>query len=288
MAQIALLKYSGRLPCKLVAAALERDYGLQITPATVLAVNSRVTRALEEDYAAIIQRIRHARVIHVDETGFRVAGVNYWLWVFTTENETLLVIRPSRAKKVLQEVLGSDFEGFIVCDGNKAYSNFTDNIQRCWAHLLRQAEFAAEKCEEAKALHAALKRLYARLKNALEKEPCWSERLRLWRNALAVLRYWIFKKWKEKPTLKVVEYLRNGLRHWLTFVLVVGVEPTNNRAERALREHVVLRKIIGSLRSQDGVRSHEVITSVLATWRQREVGSSANLRERLANALRES
>ena len=288
MAQIALLKYSGRLPCKLVCTALQRDYGLQITPATVLAVNSRVTRVLESDYAAIIERIRRARVLYIDETGFRVAGVKFWLWIFTTENETLVVIRQSREKKVLREVLGERFDGIIVCDGHKAYANYAQNIQRCWAHLLRQAEFASEKTAEAKPFYEALRALYWRLVYALEANPPMKERLRLWRNAMQVLNYWIFKKWVEKDTLKAVGYLRNGLKHWLTFVLVVGVEPTNNRAERALREHVVLRKIIGGLRSGGGVRSHEVITSVLATWRQSGAGGGVNLRERLTNALRES
>jgi len=288
MAQIALLKYSGRLPCKLVCTALQRDYGLQITPATVLAVNSRITRVLEEDYARIVERIRRARVLHIDETGFRVAGVNNWLWIFTTETETLVVIRPSRAMKVLREMLGETFDGVIVCDGHKAYTNYANNIQRCWAHLLRQAEFAREKTAEAKPFYEALRALYWRLVEALESNPSMEERLRLWRNAMQVLRYWLGKKWVEKESLKAVGYLRNGLKHWLTFVLVVGVEPTNNRAERALREHVVLRKIIGGLRSGGGVRQHEVITSVLATWHQRETGRGSNLRERLTNTLRES
>jgi hypothetical protein len=40
------------------------------------------------------------------------------------------------------------------------------------------------------------------------------------------------------------------------------VEPTNNRAERALREHVILRKIMGTLRNKKGTQIHEIITSV--------------------------
>jgi hypothetical protein len=46
------------------------------------------------------------------------------------------------------------------------------------------------------------------------------------------------------------------------------VEPTNNIAERALRELIVIRKIIGGLRRETGARIMETITSMLATWKQ--------------------
>lgn len=287
MAQVALLKYVGRLPCKLVCQALERDYGLVMTPATVLAVNGRVAGLLEGEYEAIKQRVRAAVLIYVDETGLSVGGCKYWVWIFVTGGETLVVIRPSRSKKVLREVLGDDFQGIIVCDGHKSYSNFTDNLQRCWAHLLREFKFASEKTGEAIPFHKALKRLYHKLTKALERNPPPSERQRLSHNATRTLWRWLSKEWREKPTLKAVGYLRNGMRHWLTFVTTPGVEPTNNRAERALREHVVIRKIIGCLRNQKGVHNHEVITSVITTMRQRQP-SEEQARELLTQAIRGS
>ena len=60
----------------------------------------------------------------MDETSVKVDGVNYWLWVFTTTICTLFVVRKSRGKKVLVEVLGSGFGGFIGCDGHKAIAVF--------------------------------------------------------------------------------------------------------------------------------------------------------------------
>lgn len=286
LAQISLLKYECRLPCKLVCMALERDYGLQITPATVLAVNTRVANGLQNEYDALMQRIRLAPVLYVDETSFRVGGVKYWLWAFVTPAETLVVIRPSRSKKVLREILGDDFLGLIVCDGWKTYSNFTDRLQRCWAHLLREAEYAAGFEGEAVPLHAALRKLYKRLVRELKLNPSFESRLRLFRNACQALRYWLSKRWESERVKKLVEKIRNGFKHWFTFVLVPGVEPTNNRAERALREHVVIRKIIGTLRNGKGVRSHEVIMSVLASWRQQAATEKVDFRERLVDALR--
>jgi len=60
----------------------------------------------------------------------------------------------------------------------------------------------------------------------------------------------------------------NGLVHWFTFLLVLGVEATNNRAERVLQEHVVQRKIMGCFRNGKGTMIYETVMAVLATWKQ--------------------
>jgi len=62
--------------------------------------------------------------------------------------------------------------------------------------------------------------------------------------------------------------IEGGIDHWLTFVGEPAVSPTNNAAENALREPVVLRKIIGTLRNDRGMFVHETVLSLLATWRQ--------------------
>jgi transposase len=56
-------------------------------------------------------------VIHVDETGLKVDGHQWWLWTFRAGEDTLFAIRESRGSVVIGEVLGADFAGTIVCDG---------------------------------------------------------------------------------------------------------------------------------------------------------------------------
>jgi hypothetical protein len=87
---------------------------------------------------------------------------------------------------------------------------------------------------------------------------------------------------------ELVEKLRNGLGHWLTFVTEPDVDSTNNRAERALREQVVMRKIFRSLRSAEGVKIHETITTMLATWRRRGLDPPEQLQSVLGGRELES
>jgi hypothetical protein len=82
---------------------------------------------------------------------------------------------------------------------------------------------------------------------------------------------------------KLIGKISNGFDYWFTFIIHPGVEPTNNRAERALREHVILRKIMGTLRNSKGTSIHERIMTVLATWEQQGLNSLQMLRSSLAS-----
>ncbi len=59
----------------------------------------------------------------------------------------------------------------------------------------------------------------------------------------------------------------NQRRYLWTFVYDARVEPTNNLGEQAMREHVILRKIIGCFRSENGAENYQYIASLLASWR---------------------
>ncbi|MDY6986295.1 MAG: transposase [Candidatus Thermoplasmatota archaeon] len=67
----------------------------------------------------------------------------------------------------------------------------------------------------------------------------------------------------EKP----ITYIKNGLGRWYTCLLHPGIEPTNNLAEQAIREHVIMKKIIGTFRSENGSVNYQYIASMLATWK---------------------
>jgi len=283
IAQTTLLKYDSRLPHRRIQHTLKQVYDLNISPATILDLTRRASDAVQFQYHAILKRIRDASVLYVDETSIDVQGKLHWIWTFNTPKETFFVIRKSRGMNVLLEVLTEKFEGIIVCDGWRSYPKFTEHLQRCWAHLLRESKDIAEKVEEAVPLHNALKVLYQDLNKKLETDPPPEIRLELRNEARATLQYWICKEYTSDKVKKLIGKIGNGFEHWLTFVLHPGVESTNNRAERALREHVVLRKILGTLRNKKGTSIHETIMTVLATWEQDGLNKLQMLRSCLSS-----
>ena len=283
IAQVALLKYGDRLPHRKIRDTLKRVYGLVISPATIFDLTRRAADAVQSEYDAILRRIRNSPVLYIDETSIEVQGKNHWIWVFTTQAETFFVIRKSRGMKVLLEVLTRRFKGTIVCDGWKSYSGFTNRIQRCWAHLLRESKDLAEKIPEAAPLHEALKNIYDQLIDALKSDPPPKVRRVLWYLARARLNQLLDREYADLKVKSFMGKISNGFEFWFTFVIQPGVEPTNNRAERALREHVVLRKIIGTLRNSKGTSIHERLMTVLATWSLQGLDSLQMLRLKLSS-----
>ena len=66
-----------------------------------------------------------------------------------------------------------------------------------------------------------------------------------------------------KRSRRFVENLLKRRKEWLfNFVMDPHVEPTNNRAERALRSSVIYRKVSGGSRSERGAEIYTRIYSV--------------------------
>jgi transposase len=283
IAQATLLKYDGRMTHRRIQDAMMRLFGLKISPATILDLTRRAADAVQSECDAILKKIRGAPILYVDETSIHVQGKRHWIWTFSTPTESFFVIRKSRGMKVLTEILTRRFKGIIVCDGWKPYARFTKRLQRCWAHLLRESKDLSEQYAEAIPLHKALKELYDSLTKALESDPPPEIRRYLCHLAREALRNWISKEYSIEKVQKFIGKINNGFSYWFTFVIHPEVEPTNNRAERALRPQVVLRKILGTLRNEKGTSIHERIMTTLATWGQRGLDCLQMLTAKLAS-----
>ena len=281
IAQSTLMKYDNRLPHRRVADTLERQYGLAITPACVLDLTRRASDRLKTDYKEIRKKIRNAKIIYVDETSIDVGGRKFWIWIFVTSKYTFVAIKKSRSKKVLEEILGKNFKGVIVCDGWNAYSEYTTKIQRCWAHLLREAKHLAEKFQSGLNLYEGIKKVYAKVKAVTFKE-CYENRKKDYDKLIVEFKQWVDYSNCYKELRKFATKIENGLEYFFTRILNPKIEATNNIAERALREHVVIRKIIGTLRNEKGTSIHETIMTMFATWKQQGLNLFTELKARLS------
>jgi transposase len=268
IAEAALNRYEYRLPYRKIADRFDQLHGLSMSGASAWHATERAARAGRCEYDQIRQHIQNADVVHVDETGIKRNGEQAWIWTFWTTEHTLFAVRESRGHDVPAEVLGEDFAGTIVCDGWTAYPAFSDTLQRCWAHILREAEDVAADHDEAEPIHRYLSQMYVGLQSWLETDPGEQERARMHRQATRGLETLVERSVTDEPVATLLGKIEGGLDHWLTFVGEPAVSPTNNAAEQALREPVVLRKIIGTLRNDRGMFVHETLLSLLATWRQ--------------------
>lgn len=279
---VTLLKYDDRLTLIKAAKAIERQYGIRITDVGILKITNRAAKKLAPEYWKQILLLRASKVVYVDETEIKVNGKAYWLWAFVGLQQTIFVIRKSRAKKVIEEILGKNFFGTITCDGWTAYTQYSNNLQRCWAHMLREAKELLEKYKEFEVFYNNLKKMYAQVKRVRAKQPPPKKRLQLKEKLEERMKHMLDAMDSHKHFAKFATKLRNGLPYWFTCIVKLWVEPTNNIAERALRELIVQRKIIGSLRAEQGAETMAIVHSMLATWKQQNQPTFQTLKKHIS------
>jgi hypothetical protein len=64
----------------------------------------------------LIQDVRAADIVHIDETPWYQGGDLRWMWVATTAMTTVFRIA-SRRKEELTALIGDAFLGWLVTDG---------------------------------------------------------------------------------------------------------------------------------------------------------------------------
>jgi transposase len=278
---ITLLKFEDRLPLRKVTQSIERHYQLNLTHVGVYKVTKRVSNKLREPYYEVIKRIRSSKVLYIDETQYKLNGQTWWLWTFVSDHDTLFVIRKSRSKKVIEEILGKKFKGVISADGWSAYKEFTNFLQRCWAHLLRETKKMAEDHEEFIYFHNAISKLFDKIQSIRDDPPppqdriIYSEKMRL------ELKQIVEQMDSYKPFKKLATKIRNGLNYWFTCIKNMEVEPTNNYAEQALRELIVQRKIMGGLKAKKGAEVLETIATMIASWKKQGLSTFNTMKSHL-------
>ena len=259
--------YACRMPFRMIADRMAR-HGIPLSSGTAHNIMRRLGESLTAPTAAIIAAIRAARILHADETSIHLNGRNVWVWILydPLTGYALYVIQDSRGAKVLREALG-DWDGIIVSDGWSAYLRY--RVQRCWSHIIREARDLADRnpdCRGALNVLRRLRRIYDDAKKMSRKRP---RHLRQRACDLLLARIGrIVARYADDPILKkFMRKVGNTGSDLFRFVLDPRIPPTNNAAERGLREIVVHRKIRGGIRAKETMTWLANFFSCVMTWK---------------------
>jgi transposase len=242
---------------------------------------------------------RQQPVAYEDETGaptrnavdavFREAvgnnptGKRGWQWVMVTAVVTVFIQGVSRSTAAAIELLGSSFGGIVVGDRFSAYNHLpSQQRQLCWAHLIRDlaaiaerpgasAEFGAELL----GLQQQLFGLWHRYRDGTIDWTAFQHRSRPIRQTFEATLHQVVELGVQRgertpwastvQTCQQILQLADGL--W-TFLEIEGIEPTNNAAERALRQSVIQRKISHGVQSRQGAICRSRLLTVTTSLRQ--------------------
>jgi transposase len=253
-----------------------QTYGhLKVCPAAFIRAEQRLADLARPTYERILEALRQSHVVHADETGWRVGRLNAWLWVFSSKQATVYVIRTgkgARGHRVPHDILGPDFDGYLVVDGLKTYDVLEVAKGRCNGHLLRRCKklrgtVPTKEQEHLEALSNLLKEAIAL---ASRREEVKAEDFaRSVQDIEDRLDQWLEANLRRGTCSADLDRLDTHLRahrgEWLTFLHDPEVPPTNNHAEQMLRPAVITRKVGGCNKNLLGAVVHSILSSVMVT-----------------------
>lgn len=274
------LKHRLGVPYRKICDFLETYCGLTACPATFVRAEQRLAELARPTYDLLIDALRRCKVVHADETGWRVNTLNAWLWVFSNKDLTIYTIRTgdkAHGANVPEEILGPDFDGYLIVDGGKAYQCLQYTKGQCNAHLLRRTKEMADTAptHEQKILHTLRTLIQEALDLARRRDQLTSQgfarRVQEIDNRLEV---WLVDRYARFESLspelrRLAKHIANHRDEWLLFLHDPAVPPTNNHAERMLRPAVITRKIGGCNKTLLGALVHSILASLMVTCKQR-------------------
>jgi len=291
-ALIAYLTVVCRLPRRLVQALLEGALQIPISVGSTQTAWEEASAAVAGPCQELEQALRHQPTLNSDETGHRTNGDKRQLWALVASLFVVYRMATSRGADVLIDLLGKVFAGILCSDRLKTYTSYHKGLlQFCWAHFIRNLRSAQELaktpeakhfCRDALRLQKRLFRLWARCRGDSTARGSPLTRDQLIAKAIPLQKefFALGERHLDSPT-NDVRNLATALfaqhEHFFVFVHHEGVEPTNNRAERALRCAVQWRKITFGNRSATGELAVARLLTVTRTCHMQQLNALAFL-----------
>jgi transposase len=271
---------------------LESDYGQTLSLGEVDKMLARAGKLFAPAVEAIAKAIREGKEVVVDNTGWRVDGINHFLWDFIAPEikAALFVVDRSGGHGVPEQVLSGNPEQTVVCDGGTCFNPLKGKkrIQRDWVHIRRHAKEGLEGYETVsdapdwrwlKSVKATADRVLrvAKLPKGKERERKAAELRRRMERLLA-------REVEGEPARKLRKYLLERGEELWTWVGTGGLAQSN-AAEQGLRFHIAgKRKVSGGSRTAVGAVRTAALASVQATARMRSI-RFAEVGDRLLRGL---
>lgn len=283
--QILIWKYVCRMSLEIMVSTLAQTYGVEITESGLVNILKRTKRYLGEEYGKLLEAVRDSPVKQADETSWRINGLNGWLWVFLSKDSCYYTIEHTRGKGVAEKALaGSKGTDVLVRDDYAGYKKLKVLHQSCWRHLLGESkEVIGQKgaSKEAKSLHHRLKKMYKQLERVVKLPFDMKEREAFHQAFEGRLKEVIDTEFISPDTRRVQTRIKNQGNNLITAIVHPDVPLTNNLAERQIRPAVVIRKISGGSRSDQGAESFAINMSIIQSLKMRNQPLVPTLRDLL-------
>jgi hypothetical protein len=276
------LKYSLGMPFRKITRFFQSTFGLSFSPGGIVRATQSLANRSQGLISVLKLQIANRDVVHGDETGWWLKGINCYLHCFCTFDIVLFQVG-DRTNQTSMDVLGPNFGGTVACDGYKGYDAF--HTARCNSHPMhRISEMLDANIGVEEDLLAIRSLLSAGIELSKNRDAISPDEYanKIWDHQNA-FHTWIAGHVQDKceATSRLARHLRDYETEFTKHLHDRQIPPTNNYAEQTLRIAVLLRKIGCCNRSEKGVATFETLTSLFATFRKRGKDFKEWIKERM-------
>jgi predicted RecB family nuclease len=262
------------MPQMIVERGINQLFHLHLAPGVANDQKSTAAQMYQGTYEGILSTIVKGRLIHADETQVSIEGKRAYVWVFTTLEEVIYHYTKTREGDFLQELLRG-FSGVLVSDFYAAYDSMNCAQQKCLIHLMRDLNDDLLKQpfnEELKELVREFARLLKSIIEAVDRFGLKAHYLRKYKTFVWRFYQDIFKRdYQSEIAVYYQKRFEKNHDKLFTFLDYDGIPWNNNNAEHAIKAFASLRKVIGGLSTEKGIREYLTLLSICETCKYKGV-----------------
>ena len=256
------------IPQMVVAKSFNRIFGFNLTVPFLAYFKERFASYYVETRDAILKRMISGRLLHVDETSFKIRGKGAYVWVFANHREVVYLCCESREGTLVHDML-ADFRGVLVSDFYSVYDSLDCPQQKCLIHLIRDLnnELLAHPYDEE--LKRIVKGFAEHTKPIIETVDKHGLRkhylLKYQKSVDRFYKTYIEVECNTEPALACQDRFRRNRDKLYTFLHYDAVPWNNNNAEHAVKAFARLREVIEGSSTRKGLDEYLILLSVCQT-----------------------
>ena len=265
---IAYMSSRQYMPYARIAEYFNQIHQLPISEGTIDNCLNRFYEKATSAYETIKSKIFNSLAVGADETGCKINGEKYWIWVWQTTQYNYITVSETRGKQAIDDSFPLGLPNSILTSDAWAAQLATKakSHQLCMAHLMRDLKYFSETLKDE--WSSKIKKVFeeaVKLKRSMLSTDYYTENEAIQNienstNQLLEEGYILSKEVKafKKRLIKNRDYLFEFLKY-------ENVEADNNSSERAIRNVKVKQKISNQFKTLKGAQIFVVIRSIIDT-----------------------
>lgn len=262
------------VPFRRLKSLFSQVFNLEMSEGTIKNLLDKAAVKAEFVYDRIKLEISASKAVGSDETGAKVNGQKWWIWVWQNICNTFLVASPNRGSKTLNEVWENGLpKATLSSDRWAPQLKFpAGGHQLCLAHLMRDTIYLREKenHEFADKFKQLLSKVFQVCRTNRERtKPCSLIEGEVLERELNQALMIVIDREQYPESAKFQRAMIRHRNSLLPCLYDLEIAPDNNGSERAIRNIKVKQKISGQFKT--GQKVFCVLRSVIDTLVKRKL-----------------